>query len=84
MRIPTLILVGALDSVTPAADCRRLAKTQPGDIELVVLPGAEHGFDLPEFAGGRPVLGMMLKYDAETAKRAWTLLRRFLARQLTR
>ena len=84
MRIPTLILVGALDSVTPAADCRRLAKTRPDDIELVVLPGAEHGFDLPEFAGGRQVLGMTLKYDPETANRAWSLLRRFLARQLAR
>ncbi len=84
LAVPTLILVSAADSVTPAADCRRLAKTQPGDIELIVLPGAEHGFDLPEFAGGRPVLGMTLKYDPETAKRAWSLLRRFLARQLTR
>ena len=83
-KIPTLILVGALDSVTPAADCRQLAKRQPGVVELVVYPGADHGFDLPEFAGGRRVLGMWLKYDREAAQRSWAELRRFLARRLGR
>jgi len=84
LQIPTLILVGALDSVTPAADCRQLAKRQPGVAELVVYPGADHGFDLPEFAGGRRVLGMWLKYDREAAQHSWAELRRFLARSLAR
>lgn len=84
LQIPTLILVGALDSVTPAADCRQLAKRQPGAVGLVVYPGADHGFDLPEFAGGRRVLGMWLKYDHEAAQHSWAELRRFLARSLAR
>ena len=85
LRIPTLILIGALDSVTPAADCRQLAKRQPpGLVELVVYPGAGHVFDLPEFAGGRRVLGMWLKYDHGAAQQSWAELRRFLARNLAR
>jgi dienelactone hydrolase len=81
-QLPTLIVVGAQDSVTPAADCRQLAKRQPGVVELVVYPGADHGFDLPEFGGGRRVLGMWLKYDRETAAQSWLELKRFLARRL--
>jgi dienelactone hydrolase len=81
-QLPTLIVVGAQDSVTPAADCRQLAKRQPGVVELVVYPGADHGFDLPEFGGGRRVLGMWLKYDRETAAQSWLELKRFLANRL--
>ena len=84
LRIPTLILVGAEDAVTPAADCERLAKSQPGDVDIVVLPNAGHGFDLPEFRGGRRVLGMWLSYDPDAAKRSWAELRRFLAKRLAR
>lgn len=84
LRIPTLILVGGADSVTPAADCELLAKNQPGGVGLVVYPGADHGFDLPEFASGRHVLGMWLRYDPEVAERSWAELRRFLAKRLTR
>ena len=52
--IPTLILVGAMDDVTPAADCARLAGRQPGSIvKLVVYPRARHGFDNPEFGEAR-------------------------------
>src|SRR5271166_78159 len=82
LRIPTLILVGGGDSVTPAADCEQLAKNQSGDVGLVVYPGADHGFDLPEFVNGRHVLGMWLRYDPDAAKRSWAELRRFLARRL--
>ena len=43
LAIPTLILVGAKDDVTPAADCAALAKRQaPGMVKLVVYPGAAH------------------------------------------
>jgi dienelactone hydrolase len=84
LRMPTLILVGAEDAVTPAADCERLAKSQPGDVDFVVLPNAGHGFDLPEFRGGRRVLGMWLSYDPDAAKRSWAELRRFLAKRLAR
>ena len=85
LAIPTLILVGAKDTVTPAADCAALAKRQaPGMVKLVVYPGAAHGFDLPEFGAGRQIMGMALAYDREAAQRAWAELRAFLARRLGR
>jgi dienelactone hydrolase len=81
--IPTLIVVGAKDEVTPAADCERLAKQQaPGMVKFVVYPGAAHAFDLPEFGGGRQVMGMLLAYDRNAAQRSWAELRGFLAARL--
>ena len=83
--IPTLILVGAKDAVTPAADCTELAKRQqPAMAKLVVYPGAAHAFDLPEFGAGRQVMGMFLAYDRNAASRSWTELRGFLAARLKR
>jgi dienelactone hydrolase len=85
LKIPTLIVVGAEDDVTPAADCQRFAASQPGAMaKLVVLPGARHGFDLPEFGGGRKVLGMTLAYDRAAAEKSWLELRAFLAARLSR
>lgn len=83
LRIPTLILVGGADEVTPAADCERLAKGQPR-VKLVVYAGAEHGFDEYEFAGGKHLLGMELKYDRDAAERSRAELRDFLAAKLAR
>jgi dienelactone hydrolase len=83
--IPTLILVGANDEVTPATDCAELAKRQaPGMVRFVVYPGAAHAFDLPEFGAGRKVMGMPLAYDHSAATRSWTELRGFLATRLKR
>jgi dienelactone hydrolase len=85
LTIPTLILVGAKDAVTPAQDCADLAKRQqPGIAKLVVYPGAAHAFDLPEFAAGTKVMGMPLAYDRNAASRSWTELRSFLAARLKR
>jgi dienelactone hydrolase len=83
--IPTLILVGANDEVTPAADCARLAKQQaPGMVKFIVYPGAAHAFDLPEFGAGTKVMGMLLAYDRNAAQRSWAELRSFLAGRLAR
>jgi dienelactone hydrolase len=83
--IPTLILVGAKDAVTPAADCTELAKRQqPAMAKLVVYPGAAHAFDLPEFGAGTKVMGMLLAYDRNAATRSWAELRGFLAARLKR
>jgi dienelactone hydrolase len=83
--VPTLILVGAKDEVTPAADCARLAKQQSlGMAKLVVYPGAAHAFDIPEFGGGTRVMGMLLAYDPNAASRSWTELRSFLAARVAR
>jgi dienelactone hydrolase len=85
LAIPTLILVGAKDEATPAADCAALAKRQtPGMVKLVVYPGAAHAFDLPEFGAGRQVMGMTLAYDRSAAERAWAELREFLKVRLGR
>jgi dienelactone hydrolase len=81
LRLPTLILVGADDQVTPAADCRRLASGQ-SNAKLVVYPGAGHVFDDPAFAGGKRVLGMWLAYDRKAAEQSKAALRDFLAAAL--
>jgi dienelactone hydrolase len=86
LAVPALILVGAADSVTPAADCRAFVAAQPpgGAVaRLVVLPGAGHLFDDPASAGGRVVLGMPFAYDRAAAARAEQELRRFLAATLS-
>ncbi|HLH10563.1 MAG TPA: dienelactone hydrolase family protein [Methylovirgula sp.] len=83
LNIPTLILVGELDDVTPAADCSRLAANQP-DVKLVVYPGAHHLFDDPSVAHGMRLLGMWLQYDAGSAVRAKVELRQFLSHELGR
>ena len=84
LQIPTLILVGAADGVTPAADCERLARSNPGEAKLVVYPDAAHCFDDPAFGGGKSVMGMILKYDPAAAKRSKQDLDAFLAEKLGR
>jgi dienelactone hydrolase len=87
LTIPTEILIGASDEVTPAADCESLAKAQPAggaDVKLIVYPGAAHLFDDPGFADGRSLLGMRLKYDRRAAEQSRVDLREFLAAKLAR
>jgi dienelactone hydrolase len=87
LEIPTLILIGELDDVTPTADCDRLARKGPrdrSDVKLVVYPGAYHGFDNPSFANGRRLFGMWLKYDRNAAEQSRSELRNFLATKLAR
>ncbi|MDI1261829.1 MAG: dienelactone hydrolase family protein [bacterium] len=81
MTAPTLVLIGALDDWTPAAACEAMAAGRseigisraPGDrsqLQLIVFPGAHHGFDLAglRFAVGLKVLGHRMEYD-DTATR---------------
>lgn len=85
LKIPTLILVGAKDGVTPAGDCATLARQQAaGMVTLVIYPGAAHAFDLPEFGSGRQIMGMLLAYDRNAASRSWAELRSFLSAWLAR
>ncbi len=86
LEIPTLILIGASDEVTPAADCERLATRQGArsDLKLLVYPGARHLFDDPGFTGGKRVMGMLLEYDRNAAERSRSALRDFLAANLAR
>jgi dienelactone hydrolase len=85
LEIPTLILIGAKDEVTPAGDCLGLAKRErAGAVKLVIYPGAGHGFDNPEFGAGSLIMGMRLAYDRKAASRSWATLRDFLAARLAR
>jgi dienelactone hydrolase len=85
LRLPTLILIGAADTVTPASGCERLARNQSAqDVKLVVYPGAGHVFDDPEFAGGTRLLGMWLQFDQKAAEQSKSALRDFLAAKLAR
>ncbi len=81
--LPTLILIGAADEVTPAVDCAQFAKGQPaGEARLIVYPGAGHVFDDPAFAGGKRVLGMRLVYARKATEQAEAALRGFLSAKL--
>ena len=83
LRIPTLVLIGEKDTVTPPADCRRLVEGQ-ANARLIVVPGAAHCFDDPAFAGGKRVLGMTLRYDPAAARQAMAKLIAFLEDALRR
>jgi dienelactone hydrolase len=83
--IPTLILVGALDAWTPAAECaKRLANwgNDGPSIELVVYPGAYHGFFYPHLQPGRTLFGHWLEHNGEAADNAMHRLRQFLDRHV--
>src|SRR5438477_9343279 len=68
--IPTLILIGALDEWTPAADCSAKIdawRTDGVPIEQVVYPGAHHGFYYLELQPGRKIFGRWAEYNEEAA-----------------
>ena len=83
--IPTLIVIGALDDWTPAADCSNRIATwgkAGAPIALVVHPGAHHGFYYPHLQPGRTLFGHWLEYNGEAAERANHHLHAFLERHL--
>jgi dienelactone hydrolase len=83
--IPTLILIGALDDWTPAADCSRKIDAWGADgapIEQVVYPSVHHSFYYPELQPGRTMFGHWLEYNEEAATDATRRMREFLERHL--
>jgi dienelactone hydrolase len=85
--IPTLILIGSLDDWTPAADCsNRIANwgDEGPPVELVVYPGAYHGFYYPHLKPGTTMFGHWLEYNGEAADNATHRLHQFLDRHLKR
>jgi dienelactone hydrolase len=83
--IPTLIFVGALDDWTPAADCTDKIASWGSDgppIELVVYPGAYHGFYYQYLQPGRIAFEHWLEYNGPAADDATNRLHRFLDRYL--
>ena len=82
MTVPTMILVGDADDWTPAETCRKMVARTNGDghrIDLVVYPGAYHGFDVPQLQPGISFLGHWLQYDKRAATDAWEKVTTFLA-----
>lgn len=83
--IPTLIFIGALDDWTPAADCSNKIASWGNDgpsVELVVYPGAYHGFYYPHLQPGMTLFGHWLEYGGEAADDASHRLHRFLDHHL--
>jgi len=83
--IPTLIFIGALDDWTPAAECsEKVARW--GDagppVELVVYPGAYHGFFYSHLEGGTTIFEHWLEYNGEAAENSSRRLYQFLDRHL--
>jgi dienelactone hydrolase len=85
--IPTLIFIGSLDDWTPAADCsNKIANwgDEGPPVELVVYPGAYHGFYYPHLKPGTTMFGHWLEYNGEAADNATHHLHQFLDRHLKR
>jgi dienelactone hydrolase len=83
--IPTLILIGALDEWTPAADCKTKIASWGNDgppIELVVYPGAYHGFYYSHLPPGTILFGHRVEYNGPAADDADHRLHRFLDQHL--
>jgi dienelactone hydrolase len=83
--IPTLILIGALDEWTPAADCSERIdawRTDGVPIEQVVYPSTHHGFYYQELQPGRKIFGLWAEYNEEAATDASRRMREFLNRHL--
>jgi dienelactone hydrolase len=85
MAMPTLILIGASDDWTPASECQRMMDRRAGagaPVDLVVYPGAYHGFDAPVLQPGLMIFGHWLAYNAEADAKARAATKAFLAAQL--
>jgi len=95
--VPVLVLIGDADNWTPASDCEAMVagRTQlgaprtPGDrslVELVILPGAHHGFDLLDLslapARGVSSHGYRIEYSEQATRDAIARVRDFLERTL--
>ena len=83
--IPTLIFIGALDDWTPAAECTNKIASWGNDgppVELVVYPGAYHGFYYPHLQPGTILFGHRVEYNAAAADNANHRLHQFLDRHL--
>jgi len=95
---PVLVLAGGADTWTPASTCEAMIagrsefgapRTPDGDrslIELVIHPGAHHGFDLVDLSlaptRGVMAYGHRVEYNEEATKNSIVRVRDFLQRTL--
>lgn len=87
---PLLLLIGGQDDWTPAAPCQALADATPG-MQIVVYPGAYHGFDNPRGRvrvrkdvrnGVNPTSGVTVGPDPVARQDAISRVSAFLAEHL--
>ena len=75
--VPALVFVGEEDTLTPASLC--LAARDKPNLEVVVYPGATHGFAMP---GGMVFGGEVFKFDEKATKNAQSRADAFMATQM--
>jgi dienelactone hydrolase len=81
--VPSLILIGSADDWTPARDCERLVARQKGaPVQLIIYPGAAHGFDNPAHGDGRLEYGHIAKFDRDAAAKSAADVEVFLREKL--
>ncbi|MBI3497977.1 MAG: dienelactone hydrolase family protein [Proteobacteria bacterium] len=86
VRGPTLILIGELDELTPAAACRDMMarrNDEGAELRLLVYPEAHHGFTAPSLKPGRRWGNGWIEYNEAAANAAIEETRRFLQATLS-
>jgi dienelactone hydrolase len=89
MTVPTLILIGERDTVTPAEECRKMVdgrdawgisrqKDLGAPIKLIVYPDAYHAFDAPNPTTPARLPGHHLEFNQSATDRSIVALREFL------
>ena len=89
MTVPTLILIGERDTVTPAEECRRMVdgrdawgisrqKDQGAPIKLIVYPDAYHAFDAPDVTTPAKLSEHRLEFNQSATDQSIVALRAFL------
>lgn len=89
MTVPTLILIGERDDVTPAEECRKMVDGRDGwgisrqkdrgaPVRLIVYPDAYHGFDAPNLTTPINILGHHLEFNQSATDQSIVALREFL------
>jgi dienelactone hydrolase len=89
MTVPTLILIGERDDVTPAEECRKMVDGRDGwgisrqkdrgaPVKLIVYPDAYHGFDVPNLTTPVNILGHHLEFNQSATDQSIVALREFL------
>ncbi|TPQ41831.1 hypothetical protein C2U70_02325 [Bradyrhizobium guangdongense] len=79
------IFIGAIDDWTPAAECNNKVARWGNDgpsVELIVYPGAYHGFYYSHLQPGAKLFGHWLEYNGAAVEDANRRLRRFLDQHL--
>ena len=89
MTVPTLILIGERDDLTPAEACRDMVngrddwgisrqRVEGAPIKLIVYPGAYHAFDAPNLATPRELSGHHHEFNQSATDQSIEALHEFL------